>query len=204
MSFLESVYQGILITSVLEWIAVLTGTIYVILAALRSNLCWIFAIVSAGIYIYLCIDGKLYIESALQVFYVAMAVIGWVSWQKQAQSQSVETENDVKMWPVRYHALNIIISGAIAFLLGFCFDTFTDQANPYMDAFTTIFSLAATFMVVRKVLENWIYWIIIDVFSIFLYHQRGLSLSAVLYFLFTILAVVGFFAWYKKYKTQLA
>lgn len=213
MSFLESVYQGILVTSFWEWIAVVTGIIYVILAALRSNLCWFFAIISSGIYIYLCLDGQLYIESVLQVFYVGMAIVGWISWRKKDKTESDEMNNlldspeikvDVKIWTANYHGLNILISGVVAFLLGFCFDTFTDQANPYADAFTTVFSLAATFMVVKKVLENWIYWIVIDIVSIFLYHQRGYSLSAFLYFVFTILAVVGFVAWHKKYKTQIA
>ncbi len=212
MSFFESVYQGILATSLWEWIAVFTGVAYVILAAVRSNWCWLFAIISSGIYVYLCLNGQLYIESVLQVFYVVMAIVGWVSWQKNSSTQPLidevidapQTDDLVKTWQTRYHLYNILISGGIAFLLGFCFDQFTDQANPYADAFTTVFSLAATFMVVRKVLENWIYWIIIDVVSIFLYHQRGYSLSAVLYLFFTVLAIVGFIAWYKKYKTQLA
>ncbi|MFK7784094.1 MAG: nicotinamide riboside transporter PnuC [Crocinitomicaceae bacterium] len=213
MSFFESVYEGILITSLWEWIAVATGVIYVILAALRSNLCWFFAIASSGIYVYLCLDGKLYIESVLQVFYVVMAVVGWFSWRSQSNARPheldaslglPESKNEVKVWPISYHLYNLVISGGIAFFLGLCFDTFTDQANPYADAFTTVFSLAATFMVVRKVLENWIYWVVIDIVSIFLYHQRGYSLSAVLYFVFTLLAIAGFVAWYKKYKTQVA
>ncbi|MCJ8291681.1 MAG: nicotinamide mononucleotide transporter [Crocinitomicaceae bacterium] len=211
MSFLENVYQGILLTSLWEWIAVATGSIYVILAALRSNTCWSFAIASSGIYIYLCLDGKLYIESALQVFYVVMAIVGWITWRKNEQIDSdeldklldlPESKGEVKVWPISYHIFNILISGGVAFILGFCFDTFTDQANPYADAFTTVFSLAATFMIIKKILENWIYWIVIDIVSIFLYHERGYSLSAVLYFVFTILAVIGFVAWYRKYKSQ--
>ena len=213
MSFFESVYEGILLTSLWEWIAVFTGVVYVILAALRNNLCWFFAIVSSGIYVYLCIDGKLYIESVLQVFYVVMAIVGWFSWRKDSNIDSreldaslglTESQNDVRTWPISYHLYNFAISGGTAFILGFCFDTFTDQANPYADAFTTVFSLVATFMVIRKVLENWIYWIVIDVVSIFLYHQRGYSLSAVLYFIFTLLAIVGLIAWYKRYKKQTA
>ena len=106
-----------------------------------------------------------------------MAIVGWFSWRKQANVDSQEldaslglssSKNDVKTWPISYHLYNLAISGGVAFILGFCFDTFTDQANPYADAFTTVFSLAATFMVVRKVLENWIYWIVIDLVSIFL------------------------------------
>ncbi len=212
MSFFESVYQGILATSMWEWIAVFTGIAYVILAALRSIWCWLFAIISSSLYVYLCLDGQLYIESVLQVFYVVMGIVGWVSWQKDIQKvtppsdvlDATENEDVVKIWAINYHVYNLLISGGVAFMLGYGFDQFTDQANPYADAFTTVFSLAATFMVVRKVLENWIYWIVIDIVSIFLYHQRGYSLSAVLYVLFTILAIGGFISWYKKYKQQLA
>lgn len=210
MTFLESVYQGILMTSIAEWIAVLTGVIYVILATLRSNWCWSFAIISSGIYVYLCIVGQLYIETILQFFYVGMAIVGWITWSRQQQNpedineviDQNSTVQDITIWPVKYHLINIAISGTIALFLGFIFDQFTSQQNPYTDAFTTIFSLAATFMVVRKVLENWIYWVVIDIVSIYLYHQRGYSLTAVLYFVFTGLAVVGFIAWYKKFKLQ--
>ena len=213
MSFFESVYEGILLTSRWEWIAVLTGIIYVILAALRSNWCWFFAFASSSIYVYLCVEGKLYIESALQLFYVAMAVIGWFSWRKENlynqkllddSAVNASIDGEIKTWSVKAHIVNLLISGGIAFLLGYSFEAYTNQANPYADAFTTVFSLAATLMVIRKVLENWIYWIVIDIVSIFLYHQRGYSLSAVLYFIFTILAIAGFIAWYKKCKTQLA
>lgn len=212
MSFFENVYQGILLTSLWEWVAVVTGVIYVILAALRSNYCWFFAIASSGIYVYLCLDGKLYIESVLQVFYVVMAVVGWISWKKDSSEPKEldalldhpDSKDRIQRWPINYHLFNIAISGGVAFILGFCFDSFTDQANPYADAFTTVFSLVATFMVIQKVLENWIYWIVIDIVSIYLYHQRGYSLSAVLYLLFTILAIVGFIVWFKKYKTQVS
>lgn len=212
MLFFENVYQGILLTSLWEWIAVITGVIYVILAALRSNFCWFFAIVSSGIYVYLCVEGKLYLESVLQLFYVVMAVVGWFYWKKNDSEtassskdlDSTEVISEIKTWSITLHLVNIGISGSVALLLGYSFDTFTDQQNPYVDAFTTVFSLAATFMVVRKVLENWIYWVVIDIVSIFLYHQRGYSLSAVLYFLFALIAVFGFVAWYKKFKTQTA
>lgn len=200
MSFFESVYQGILLTSIWEWIAVLTGVAYVILAALRSIWCWGFAIVSSSIYVYLCIAGQLYIESVLQVFYVVMGIVGWMAWTEDNDEFSKEKE--LSFWSIKSHILNIGVSGITALGLGFCFDYFTNQANPYADAFTTVFSLVATFMVIQKVVENWIYWIVIDIVSIFLYHQRGYSLSAVLYFVFTILAIVGLIAWYKKFKLQ--
>lgn len=209
-SFLESVIAGIIETSAVEWIAVLTGLLYVIFAALKKQICWLFAFISAGLYVYLCIDNQLYIESGLQLFYVATAVMGWVSWKKSEAAtstdlldeQTVKSGSDIRLWSLNKHLINIGISGAISFGLGFAFDYYTNQANPYIDAFTTIFSLAATFMVIHKVLENWIYWIVIDLVGVYLYFQRGLQLSSLLYLLFTIIAIVGFWNWLKMYKAQ--
>ncbi len=215
MGFFDTFWAGVLATPLLEWAGVLTGVIYVILASLRSIYCWGFAFISSSIYVYLCFTFGLYIESGLQVFYVAMAVVGWVSWNRTESKVKRTNENlldtateDKKIrihtWGWGMHGLNIVASGLLAFAVGWIFDNFTNQANPYMDAFTTVFSLLATFMVTMRVLENWIYWVVIDAVSIILYTSRGLYLSSVLYLLFTILAVIGFFAWYREYKAQKA
>ena len=197
MAFFTSVLEGILATSIIEWLAVVSSVIYVILAAKRLILCWFFAFVGSFLFVYLCYIGDLYIESILQLFYVAMAVVGWVSWKKSA------SENlSIKQWGLNNHILNIAISGIVAYLLGYIFDNYTNQANPYVDAFTTCYSLSATFMVTRKILGNWIYWIVIDVVSIYLYAQRDYNLTAVQYGLFSILAVFGYIAWRKEYKHQ--
>lgn len=213
MSPINTFYDQILATSIWEWLAVLTGVLYVIFAARKMIICWLFALISSALYIYICIKFNLYIESGLQFFYLVMAVVGWVAWNKKPKKidktdlldtmEGKAVNADLKNWPIEKHALNIIASGITAFVLGFIFSRFTDQANPYMDAFTTVYSLAATFMVTQKVVENWIYWIIIDIVSIYLYAGRGLHLSAVLFAIFTILAVFGYIAWRKQFKAQL-
>jgi nicotinamide mononucleotide transporter len=197
--FVEGFKIGLVNTPLLEWFAVLTGVLYVILAAKKSIWCWGFAFVSSSIFVYLCFTVQLYIESVLQLFYVVMAIVGWVMWNANKNK-----EEFVIKWPINFHLINLSTSLLIACLLGFVFDTYTNQANPYMDSFTTIFSLAATFMVTKRVLNNWLYWIVIDLVSIYLYASRDLHLSAVLYFLFTFLAVFGWFAWRKQFKAQQA
>ncbi|MFT5820521.1 MAG: nicotinamide mononucleotide transporter [Crocinitomix sp.] len=197
MSFITAVWEGIKATSIIEWLAVISSIIYVILAAKRLILCWLFAFIGSALFVYLCYIGDLYIESLLQLFYVAMAVLGWFSWKKSTAGNS-----NIKKWGVNNHFLNILISGIIAVTLGYIFDNYTNQANPYVDAFTTSYSLSATFMVTRKILGNWIYWIVIDLVSIYLYAQRDYNLTAVQYGLFTILAVFGFFAWRNEFNKQ--
>ena len=197
MSFITSVFESIKATSLIEWLAVVSSIIYVILVAKRLIICWLFAFVGSALFVYLCYEGNLYIESILQLFYVIMAVVGWLSWKK-----SELKDHTIVKWKMNNHLLNIAISGVIAFILGYLFDNYTNQANPYIDAFTTLYSLSATYMVTKKILGNWIYWIIIDLVSIYLYAQRDYNLTAVQYGLFTILAVFGFLAWRKEYKTQ--
>lgn len=212
MSLLENMYEAIRATGLIELIAVLTGVIYVILAALRSNWCWIFAIVSSGLFVFLCLEVQLYMESILQLFYVIMGIVGWYSWSSQTKKIAdektlLDQQNgtlEITRWPLKNHLINIGLTGSIALLLGYIFDQFTAQQNPYVDAFITIFSLVTTILLIRKVLENWIYWAVIDIVSIYLYYERGYSLSAVLYFLFAIVAVLGFLAWNKKFKSQSA
>jgi len=199
MSFITSVFEGIKATSLIEWLAVVSTIMYVILVAKRLIICWLFAFVGSALFAYLCYEGNLYIESILQLFYVIMAVVGWLSWKK-----SELKDNTIVKWKMNSHLLNVAISGVLAFILGYLFENYSNQANPYIDAFTTLYSLSATYMVTKKILGNWIYWIIIDLVSIYLYAQRDYNLTAVQYGLFTILAVFGFFAWRKEYKTQKA
>jgi len=197
MSFFATVWEGIKATSSVEWMAVASSILYVILAAKRYIICWFFAFIGSALFVYLCFIGELYIESILQLFYVAMAVVGWFTW-----NHSKAEEVNLKKWDGKKHLINILASGFVSLVLGYLFNTFTDQANPYIDAYTTVYSLAATFMVTQKIVENWIYWIVIDLVSIYLYAQRDYNLTAVQYALFTILAVFGFVAWQKAYKKQ--
>ena len=189
--------QQVIESSFIEWMAVLSSVVYVILAARNNILCWAFALISSVLYIYICYDYKLYLESGLQSFYFIMAIVGWVLWRKSNVDGA-----KIQRWSISNHAINILISGTLTLLLGFLFSKYTDQASPYVDAFTTCFSLTATYLVTKRVLGNWIYWIIIDIISIYLYAGRELYLSSVLYLLFTILAIIGFITWQRKFNVQ--
>ncbi|MEJ6756700.1 MAG: nicotinamide riboside transporter PnuC [Crocinitomicaceae bacterium] len=195
--FFDSLWSGMVATSMWEWLAFVTGILYVILAAMRHISCWAFALISSILFVYLCFTGKLYLESILQLFYVAMAIVGWISW-----NNSKGKGKTIHRWTTGQHLSNLIISGIVAFVVGWMFDSFTDQKAPYIDALTTVFSLAATFMVTRRVLENWLYWIVIDIFSIYLYSGRGYELLALQMLIFTVLALFGYLSWRKQLKLQ--
>ena len=190
----DNLIEGILSTIVLEWIAVCSSIIYVILAARKLIYCWLFAFISSALYVYICFAANLYLESVLQLFYVVMAVVGFLLWNKSDSGEIIK-------WPAKYHVINLSLSTLTALLLGYLFSVYTDQANPYVDASTTVFSLVATFMVTKKILENWVYWIIIDAVSVYLYFSRDLHLTAVLFVIFTLLAITGYVSWNKTMKT---
>lgn len=147
-----------------------------------------FALLSSLIYLFICFVKRLYAESLLQVFYVATGIYGWMYFN--------ETGGEISgNLPWMWHAL-VILSGTALFLIsGYLLSKMTDAATPYVDSFTTVFSIFATMLMINLVPENWWYWIVIDAVSVWLYLQRKLYLTAGLFFLYTILAVYGVYSW---------
>ena len=84
--------------------------------------------------------------------------------------------------------------------MGFYFATYTNAKMPIVDSFTTVFSIFATYMVAKKILGNWLYWIVIDMVSVYLYFSRDLHLTSLLFMAYTIIAIFGYFSWIKKMK----
>jgi nicotinamide mononucleotide transporter len=197
-TFIDIFWKGVVQTTVLEWIAVSTSIIYVILASKRMILCWVFALISSGLYVYICYFSQLYIETFLQLFYVVMGILGWIFW-KQSKNESEE----IKTWGFRFNSINCLLSGGVAFALGLYFDVYTDQASPYLDATVTSFALSATWMITKKVHEGWIYLLVVDLLSIYLYATRELYLTSLLSLIYAIMAYFGWNAWIQKRRKDL-
>lgn len=178
----------------LESAAVVLAIAYLLLAIRQNIWCWAAALASTAIYLYVFFDARLYMESALQVFYFAMALYGWHQWRRGGNEGGALR---VQRWAVRHHL------GAIAGILmlslasGYLLERYTEAALPFLDSVTTWGGIVATYMVARKVLENWHYWFVIDAISIGLYLERGLQQTAALFALYLVLIVFGYFAWRK-------
>ena len=181
--------------SILETVAVIFSLLYVYLAAHQNNLCWLAAVISVSLYIYICFNAKLYAETILQVFYFLMAIYGFYSWKKNNSQLKIST------WPIKKHLFIILLGTILTFFLGFIFSNFTDAEMPLVDSFTTVFSVFATYMVVKKILSNWLYFIIIDIISTYLYFSRDLHLTSLLFLLYTFIALAGFIKW-NRISTQ--
>ena len=182
--------------SVVESIAVIFSVIYVILAAKQNIWCWAAAGISVILYIYICFTAQLYPETGLQIFYLMMAIYGYYNWNKNNGNLQI------KQWTTSKHLLLILAGSIFAFLMGFYFVTYTDSKIPIVDSFTTVFSIISTYMVTKKILENWLYWIVIDTVSVYLYFSRDLHLTSLLFIAYTIIAVVGYFAWLNNETTN--
>ena len=157
----------------LEAGGVVLSVLYLVLA-IRENLwCWPAAFVASVLTVIVMSGARLYAEAALNVFYAAMAVYGWYQWRHGARRASAQ-RLPIGVWPLRTHAWTLGGTLAASAVLGLALSRYTGAAFPYLDSFVTVASFVTTYMVARKILENWLYWLVIDSLSLYLYVERAL------------------------------
>ncbi len=186
------ILDRLLETSPWEVIAVLLALLYLVLVIRQNIWCWAAAIVSTVIYLFLMVAAGLYMESGLQVFYIAIAVYGWWHWRLGGANRSCLP---VSVWTPKQHVVAIITILLLSSASGWLLNRYTEAALPFVDSFTTWAAIITTWMVARKILENWIYWFVIDSVSIYLYISRELYLTAGLFGVYLVLIVFGYRAW---------
>jgi nicotinamide mononucleotide transporter len=189
-----------------ERLAVVLSIAYLLLAVAELRACWIAAFAATLLYLVIFWDVRLYMETGLQLFYLAMAVYGWVMWTRAepeppGRATTARTALPVTTWPWQRHLWVLALVGAATLVSGLLLAD-TDARLPYLDAFTTWGSVAATFMVARKVLENWAYWLVIDSLSIVLYVDRALYLTAALFAFYVVIVCFGWYAWLQSYRRE--
>lgn len=181
-----------------EMVAVFLSVTYLILAIKQNLWCWIAAFISTLIYSILFFDASLLMDSALNIFYLIMAVYGWYSW-KYGDGINYHENLDINSYGL---IKNLKIIGSLiitSLILGFFMSNYTSADFAYLDTFTTVFAVFATYMLTKKVLENWLYWIVIDTVSIYIYINKGFYLTAILFVIYTILAYIAYRQWKKEY-----
>lgn len=200
--------QAVLSTAIEQWqaqspwevAAVLLAIAYLWLAIRQSIWCWPCAAISTAIYVALFVEARLYMESLLNSFYFAMAVYGWFAWQSGSREGSLP----VTSWPLRRHLLAVPVILMLSAISGSLLSRFFDAAFPYVDSFTTLAALWATYLIARKVLENWWYWLVIDALSIVIFWQRGLELTALLFVLYVGMIPMGYLSWRRSLERTVA
>ena len=188
-------------SSPLELAAVVLAVLYLLLAVKENILCWAAAFFSALLFLFLFWDAKLYMESALQLYYLAMAVYGWRQW-RQVSANTDQATLPISRWSFSQHARAIGLVLLLSLASGYALATLTDAQRPFVDSFTTWGGVVATYMVAKKILENWVYWLVIDSLSVALYLDRELYVTAMLFVVYIIIIAFGWSAWLKTYRSS--
>ena len=178
-----------------EILAVILGITYVILAAKESQWAWPFAFFSTLVYTVLFWDGALISSSILNFYYMAMAIYGFILWKEDEEGETL----NISRWPLKQHIIFIVVGLMGSIVLGYLSETYFAARFAYHDAFVMVFSGIATWMMAKKVLENWLYWMVIDSIAIALYYKSGYLATIVLFVLYVILAFYGYASWRKAY-----
>ena len=175
-----------------EILAVIFGIISVYLSTREHIWSWPTALVNVALYFIVFLEAKLYADMGLQVVYFALSLYGWYEWLYGGENR---TELHVSR-VTRSLGLKLLLIGlASAAILGTILARFTDASLPYLDSATTSTSLVAQWMMTRKILENWAVWVVVDVVYVGMFIFKKLYLTAGLYAVFLVLAVMGFIQW---------
>jgi len=185
-------------TTLVEAVAAVLGIVYVVLILRRRRAGWIAGAASSLIYVFLSFAARLPMQALLQAWYVAMGVYGWYSWKRNAEQEG----GRIRSWPAGRHVVPLAAILAVSALSARYLAAGTQAAWPWVDSLTTWSSLYATWLVARMQLENWLYWIVIDLLTVFLFGAQGHPLTAGLYLMYLGFAVAGFVSWRRQYRAQ--
>ena len=181
----------------LEIIGTLVGLVYLWLEYKASIHLWIASIVMPAIYLFVYYDAGLYADFGINIYYLLIAVYGWMVWRYGHKSapEKQEAELPITRMPARHWlkagAAYVLAQLFIAWIL----IRYTDSTVPWMDAFTTALSIVGMWMLARKYVEQWLVWIMVDVASAGLYVYKELFFTAGLYALYAIIAIFGYRKW---------
>ena len=192
--------QDVSAISPAEWTAVALALAYLVLAVRQHIACWIFAASSSAIFLVIFARADLVMQSALQAFYIAMAAYGWYSWR--GGIAAAQASRPVATWPAVRHVAAIAGIALVSAATGWLSVSEATAAVRYVDALTAWGSVFATWLVARKVLENWLYWIVLDLAAARLYWSQGLVATALLFVLYAAIAVQGYRSWRTSLTAQ--
>ena len=179
---------------IIEGVGAVLAIAYLLLALKQNKLCWFAWIASSILYLYVMYQAGLYMESLLQVFYLCMGFYGLSQWSKTINDNQ---NTYVDLWSIGNHIFAISLVIVLSFLSGTLLSNFSNAALPFIDAFTTWGAIVASYMVAKKILENWIYWFIIDFISVFIFASRGLYFTSALFVTYLVIIYFGYKSWSK-------
>jgi len=185
----------------IEVLGCVTGLIYLYFSIKQIIWLWPLGILTSFFYIFVFFNEKFYAGMVLQVYYFFISIYGWYYWLKGEKEESKDLGN-VKITSLKEWFIFLLVTLLLTVIIGYVLDNYTDSPLPYWDAFTSSGSIIATWMLARKYLENWLFWIIVDFFSMGTYFYKGLYPTVLLFFVYTSLAFIGYITWKKHLKDE--
>lgn len=181
-----------LVNNYIEVLGALTGFIYLYFSIRRVIWLWPLGIITSAFYVYIFFESKFYADMGLQVYYFFISFYGWYKW---VHSKNTDGKIIIRKAGIRKIVIYLLYTLIFTILISVFLIHFTDSPLPVWDAFTTAGSIVATWMLAQKILENWLFWIIIDLISMGLYIYKGLYPTVLLFFVYSVMAVVGYIKW---------
>ena len=192
-------YQNLADSSILEAIAVVFGILSVWFAKKENILVFPTGIISVLIYIYICFFAKLYADMGINFVYFIMSIYGWYMWSRKDVEKYVLP---ISWCKTKDHVVSAVMLIVFFISLSYFLTHYTDSNVPLIDSATTSIFIVGMWLMARKKIENWIYWIIGDIISIPLYFYKDLALTSIQFTVFLILAIMGYIEWRKKLKQK--
>lgn len=186
-----------LLKNYIEILAVITALIYLYFQYKENIWLWLFGLISSAIYVYISYISKIYADMTIYLYYVIISIYGWLFWKYGKRS---DKNIPIKIIRIDFKVgiilslFTILLFFGIYYILKF----YTDSEIPILDSITTSLSITATWMLTKKHLQHWLVWIVADSISSGLYIYKELYFTGVLYAIYTIVAIFGYFEWKKK------
>ncbi len=186
--------------SYLEVFATVFTLICVWLTVKRSIWCWPAGIIGVSAYFFVFYDSKLYADMGLQIIFLAQSIYGWYFW---VHGKEEDHDNvPIRLLNLKERLLALALIAALILTIGTLTARYTDTDVAYLDAMVASISLVANLLLARKILDNWVLWIFVDVVYVGLFYYKELYLTSALYLVFFFMATAGFIQWRKEWRLQ--
>ena len=188
----------------LEIFGVITGLLYIFLEIKQHRAMWVLGFLTSLAYVFIFLYSKIYADMGLNVYYVLISIYGFWEWSRKTNHIQPEKEKKRDEIIVYRHLTPRLFAGIITsffvifFSIWYILAHFTDSPIPVGDAFTTAVGIVATWMLARYIIEHWLFWIIANSVSIYLYYLRDLYPTMFLYICYALLPVYGYYTWQKN------
>ena len=187
-------------TSPLEIVGVILGLVYVALAIRENRACWVAALLSTLAYLWVFYQAGLYMQAFLQVYYVMIALYGWRAWTTHPEKPALLVSRS----PWMHHCFGLLFLAIATALTAHWLTTQTASAAPMLDSLTTWASVYATWLMARKKIDNWPWWLVVDSLILLLCWQQALYASVVLYSGYLVLVLIGWRSWVAELRVRMS